>query len=271
MDSIITNIHSPTQWELVEFFKKNTPVQLYLFAGMDSVFKDNSHWNALYKNGEIKELSLYRSKGTNPHLYFLSRDNSDETKKFLTDAIKDIKGEFYIYISSHFSNIFDKINTIEDHGNYFQMYLQNRNLLTCENKNIRRLGMNHLPQMMELFDADYPGHWFTPSALENGIYIGHFENDRLVGIAGTNLINKKQGISSIGNIVIRSDFRGKGIAKNITSCLCNILLENNISEIGLSVHTHNSNAIKMYEGIGFSIVDEYVYRKISLNLSESPI
>ena len=126
MDKNTANIHPPTEVELLEFFKKNTGVQLYLFAGMESVFKDNSNWNALYENGEIKEVSLFRSKGTNPHLYFLSRNNTDETNEFLADAIKDIKGEFYIYISSHFSNIFDKINTIEDHGNYFQMYLQNK-------------------------------------------------------------------------------------------------------------------------------------------------
>ncbi|WOD44562.1 N-acetyltransferase [Hwangdonia lutea] len=85
------------------------------------------------------------------------------------------------------------------------------------------------------------------------------EDDKILGYAlgGINT-NKKQGwILSLG---VDKNARGKGLGKQLTARLVEVLKAENTKEIALTVYPDNPSAIKIYKDLGFEgdeILDNY--------------
>ena len=115
-------------------------------------------------------------------------------------------------------------------------------------------------ELLELYSNNYPNNWFDERMLESQQYFGIRENNHLVSVAGVHVFSTKYKVSALGNIVTHLEHRGKGYAKITTAKLCQSLIKEGITVIGLNVKTDNTNAIKCYENIGFelhSTYDEY--------------
>jgi predicted GNAT family acetyltransferase len=79
-------------------------------------------------------------------------------------------------------------------------------------------------------------------------YFGIFQNDKLVAVTGERM--KMFGFTEISAVVTHHDFTGKGFAKQLVAYTANKSFENNII-LYLHVAETNSNAIKLYEKLGF--------------------
>ncbi len=78
---------------------------------------------------------------------------------------------------------------------------------------------------------------------ENGIDIGMF---KLIP-----LYHRSSHINYLGGLAIHPDFASKGFGKKMLSKILKIGQTKNLKRIELSVSTSNSNAIKLYEKMGF--------------------
>jgi predicted GNAT family acetyltransferase len=95
--------------------------------------------------------------------------------------------------------------------------------------------------------------------VEDGIYYGVRVRDRLVSAAGTHVINPREGIGVVGNVMTHTDFRGHDFAKMVTSAVTAELLDRT-GDVALNVHADNAPAIAAYARLGYRTHCELVER-----------
>jgi len=91
---------------------------------------------------------------------------------------------------------------------------------------------------------------FPSSIVEEGIYYGVRVRGRLVVAAGTHVINPREQIGVVGNVMTHADYRGHDFAKMVTSAVTAELL-NRVSDVALNVHDDNAPAIAAYTRLGY--------------------
>jgi ribosomal protein S18 acetylase RimI-like enzyme len=94
------------------------------------------------------------------------------------------------------------------------------------------------------------GAGFPASILEDGVYYGVRVGGRLVAAAGTHVINDREGIAVVGNVLTHVDYRGQGHAKAVTSGVTTDLLAR-VPDVALNVYADNAPAIAAYARLGY--------------------
>jgi GNAT superfamily N-acetyltransferase len=128
-----------------------------------------------------------------------------------------------------------------------------------------RLGPSHLEEVRALF-GDEPPAFFLPSTLEEGLYYGIREGDRLVTVAGTHVVSRALSVAALGNIYTRPDRRGRGLGTAVTSAVTHELMRTGIATIVLNVLEDNHPAIRVYQRLGFERYCEYYEVPASLRI-----
>jgi GNAT superfamily N-acetyltransferase len=93
---------------------------------------------------------------------------------------------------------------------------------------------------------------FPTSVLSDGIYFGVRARGRLVSAAGTHVINPREGMGVVGNVMTHTDFRGHDFAKMVTSAVTAELLRR-LPDVALNVHTDNDPAVAAYARLGYRV------------------
>jgi ribosomal protein S18 acetylase RimI-like enzyme len=99
----------------------------------------------------------------------------------------------------------------------------------------------------------YPGNYFTPAAVSNGLYAIATEAGEIVAAAGTHAYAPQQGAAALGNVVTATSHRGRGIAGALVAFLCEDFAQRGCRHIGLHVERQNAAAIACYRKVGFRI------------------
>lgn len=129
----------------------------------------------------------------------------------------------------------------------YQMVCNSFNDLTNNDLHHRSLSKSDIPQMLDLTSRTKPGP-FLDRTIEFGNYIGIFEDDKLVSMAGERL--HVNGYSEISAVCTDPSYLGKGYAAHLMSVAANkIIAEGNTPF--LHVRHDNTGAIKLYEKMGF--------------------
>jgi GNAT superfamily N-acetyltransferase len=117
------------------------------------------------------------------------------------------------------------------------------------------------PAVEELFaDGDSSGErppFFQTSSLRDGIYFGVWEDGRLMAVAGTLVLSPGEGVACVGNVYVRRDRRGRGLAGVVSGAVTAELVGLGISTVALNVRTDNIRAIRAYERLGYVRYCEY--------------
>lgn len=114
---------------------------------------------------------------------------------------------------------------------------------------IEPLGVEHVPQMLELTKLTKPGPFFDKTILF-GNYFGIFEGKRLAAITGQRM--HPLPYMEVSAVCTHPDFRGKGYAKTLMLHIMKIIIDNSFTPF-LHVLTNNTTAIQLYETIGYRI------------------
>src|SRR5204862_6657051 len=74
-----------------------------------------------------------------------------------------------------------------------------------------------------------------------------------VNAAGTHVVNLREGVAVVGNVMTHVDYRGHDFAKMVTSAVTAQLLQR-VPDVALNVHAANTPAVAAYARLGY---DEY--------------
>ncbi|WP_147535633.1 GNAT family N-acetyltransferase [Bacillus marasmi] len=95
--------------------------------------------------------------------------------------------------------------------------------------------------------------FFTKNELEYCPFLGVKEGEAFVSVGGYHFYDSK--LVELGNIVTRLDYRGRGLAKHLTSELTQ--LGKKLSpDVYLGVFADNLPAVRVYESLGYGITAE---------------
>jgi predicted GNAT family acetyltransferase len=124
------------------------------------------------------------------------------------------------------------------------------------NQEVRRLRAEDLDAVIDLY-----GHasrtYFTPERMRREIYFGIYQNDILVSGAGTHVRSAKSGIAAVGNVLTRLAYRGRGMARSVTSAVTETALEQH-RDVVLNVREDNAPAISVYERLGYQTHGQFI-------------
>ena len=91
---------------------------------------------------------------------------------------------------------------------------------------------------------------FAQAILDDAVYYGIRIRGRLVSAAGTHVINRREGIAVVGNVMTHADYRGHGFAQMVTGAVTATLLEQ-VPDVALNVHADNAPAVTAYARLGY--------------------
>jgi ribosomal protein S18 acetylase RimI-like enzyme len=116
-----------------------------------------------------------------------------------------------------------------------------------------RLVPADIDELNRLYQLGFRGG-FPATILEDGVYYGVRVRGHLVAAAGTHVINAREGIAVVGNVLTHVDYRGHDFAKMVTSAVTTELLDR-VRDVALNVHADNDPAVAAYRHLGYRDVD----------------
>lgn len=125
------------------------------------------------------------------------------------------------------------------------------NLIPFSNSNIaiENLGNKDIPQMLALTELTKPGPFYQRT-IDFGHYIGIFDKDELIAMAGERL--RMNGFSEISAICTKPEYLGRGYASLLLSKASDRTIQEGNTPF-LHVRTDNVRAIQVYQKLGFTI------------------
>jgi len=141
-----------------------------------------------------------------------------------------------------------------DGGRGHQMVL--RDLATVDPPSVvRPLGPDDVGEMLALVELTQPGP-FAVRTVELGGYVGVFDGDRLVAMAGQRLA--PPGFREISAVCTHPDFRGRGLGAGLTALVARTILERGERPF-LHHAPDNDPARRVYEALGFQFRRQVVF------------
>jgi predicted GNAT family acetyltransferase len=145
----------------------------------------------------------------------------------------------------------------------FQMVCKNPETSNTAGVDIHDLSYEHVPQMLALTAMTKPGPFYEKT-IDFGNYIGIFDKDKLVAMAGERM--KLTGFTEVSAICTHPDHLGKGYASQLFSKASERIVAEGCLPF-LHVRTDNQRAIRIYEKFGFNIRSEMFFTVFKKRLS----
>jgi GNAT superfamily N-acetyltransferase len=121
------------------------------------------------------------------------------------------------------------------------------------------LGPQHVEQAVALAGLTHPGP-FGPRTLELGEYLGVFDGDRLIAMAGERLYAGP--LREVSGVCTHPDHQGRGLAGRLMRTLMRHQISRGETPV-LHVARENATARRIYERMGFRYHREAVVRVFS--------
>lgn len=112
-----------------------------------------------------------------------------------------------------------------------------------------RLGPGDIDDLNRLYQLGFRAG-FATTILDDAVYYGVRVRGRLVSAAGTHVLNRREGVAVVGNVMTHADYRGHDFAKMVTSAVTAELLDR-APDVALNVHADNAPAIAAYARLGY--------------------
>ena len=127
-----------------------------------------------------------------------------------------------------------------------------------ENLIIENMSLKDFEKIKENLQKDFDDFW-NANILEgelkndNSLYFVAKNKNEILGFIG---ITKNIDFVEILNVVVKKDFRNKGIGNQLLQKIIEVAKEMKMQEIYLEVNEKNENAIKLYEKNNFKKIGE---------------
>ena len=117
----------------------------------------------------------------------------------------------------------------------------------------------------------HPGNHFSADLFAQGMYFGAYEGERIIAAGGTHALTPAHQLAVLGNILTVPEVRRQRYATAITTALVSTLFAQHFSLVVLNVFEENSNAIRVYQHLGFQTHHQFLTGKAILSYnSDNP-
>lgn len=96
--------------------------------------------------------------------------------------------------------------------------------------------------------------WKNKLQKQTHVYVGAFEGERAIGLAGAFTMDIPQEWILI-SMYVDSEFRGQDIGGQLIHVIEDMVKEKGATRLSLLVNEHMTSAVRLYEKIGFEIVE----------------
>ncbi|TMW70297.1 GNAT family N-acetyltransferase [Alteribacter natronophilus] len=155
--------------------------------------------------------------------------------------------------------VMNELDIVSPPRRQFHMKLADRERL-MRNPEAIRLSEGHR-FYTEQFASELDMIAFTKEQSDSSPLYGIFRNDELAALGGFHVYDTQ--IMEIGNIGTLPEYRGQGLAKDVTSALVHEALKHS-GEVYLYVFADNTEAVSLYESLGFEIAGERFFTEFRI-------
>jgi len=122
----------------------------------------------------------------------------------------------------------------------------------------RRLSGRDVRQINQLYRADGTTAFYSAQNVDEAVYYGAYDGERLVAVAGTHVISPPDGMAVVGNVFTHPKYRGRGLGTLVTGAVTQYVFSMGCREVVLSVDPRNEPAVRAYQRLGFREVGRLI-------------
>ena len=251
-------IFSTDKARLLRHFEKDRVLFSYHIGDLDDFYFNDCQWAVVYPEdrARIEEAILIYTGCQTPTV--MAFGLTDRFGEFLNEIVSILPPKLYCHFRTESRATFAKLYHETPLGTHLKMKLADASNVAAssDDRNLLRLDPSHQDELQRLYDASYPGNYFTARMLESGKYFGYIEDGRIIAVSGVHVDSDEYKIAVLGNITTAPDHRGRGLGRLVTARLVNELAAED-KLVCLNVKADNDHAIRLYENLGFETAHEY--------------
>ena len=145
---------------------------------------------------------------------------------------------------------------LSDRQSMLRMRVDRETFLSAQGET-RRLTGRSVRQINQLYRSDGTPALYTAQNIDDAVYYGAFDGDRMVAVAGTHVVALEDGIGVVGNVFAHQAYRNRGLGKLVAGAVTQHLLES-CSEAVLTVDPRNLSAVRAYQRLGYREVGRLI-------------
>jgi len=231
--------------EIATFLRTDLRYAAYAIGDLDSTARGRCSWGIAYEgDGRPIALAMHHD-GLVPQPLFLMGDPAG-CRAVLGSVIKP-RDAFFQSTDAHDEAISD-LYELERPTALLRMVVDAATFVPYAGA-AERLGPADIDDLNRLYQLGFRAG-FAQAIMDDGVYYGVRIRGRLVSAAGTHVMNRREGIAVVGNVMTHADFRGHDLAKIVTAAVTAELLDQ-VPDVALNVHADNTPAIAAYARLGY--------------------
>lgn len=232
--------------EIAAFLRTDRRFAAYAFGDLDGPNRDRCSWGVAYDDrGRAVALAMHQ-EGIVPQPLFVMGEPAG-CAEIVASVVRP--REAYLLGTERLDEALADLYDMERRVSLHRMVVDRASFQPFAGP-AERLVPGDIDALNRLYQLGFRAG-FPPSVLDDGIYYGIRVRGQLVSAAGTHVINAREGVGVVGNVMTHVDYRGHDFAKMVTSAVTAELLER-VGDVALNVHTDNFPAIAAYERLGYT-------------------
>ena len=255
----VLRCHDPERLE--RLLRRHEAAHVYAIADLDPHYFELSRWWILQRGGRDVAAAFVIDDFDPPLLSVLDPTGDGHDRELLDAIDDDLPDQMFVNLMpggpEHLAGRF----WFDDDGPYdkFAVPLGELDLTTTSlSADVRPIGLDDLDAIFDLLAATPDsGRVFVPEMMGDDTYVGVWERDELVAMAGTHVMSDRRRVAAIGNVITRADHRRRGLGAECTVAVLR-RLEGRVDLVGLNCALANPGARRIYERLGFRPVLGYV-------------
>jgi hypothetical protein len=231
--------------EVAAFLRTDRHYSAYAMGDLDGPHRARCRWGLAYDDlGRPIALAMHQD-GVIPEPLFVMGDPAGVVE-LLSSVIRP--RDAYLLGTEPLHAAVAGVYQVDRPVTLYRMTLDRGGFVPFEG-GAERLATRDIDDLNRLYQLGFR-EAFSAGAIEDGIYYGVRVGGRLVSAAGTHVINTREGIGVVGNVMTQLEYRGHDFAKIATSAVTAELLTR-VDLVALNVHTDNAPAVAAYQRLGF--------------------
>ena len=231
--------------EIAAYLRTDRRYAAYALGDLDSSARGRCSWGIAYDgDGEPAALAMHHD-GLVPQPLFLMGD-PEGCRAVLSGVIKP--RDAFFQSTEALDDVAADLYDLERATLLLRMVVDAESFVPSAG-NAQRLNAGDIDDLNRLYQLGFRAG-FAQAILDDAVYYGIRIRGRLVSAAGTHVINRREGVAVVGNVMTHADYRGHGFAQMVTGAVTADLLEQ-VPDVALNVHADNAPAVAAYSRLGY--------------------